>query len=199
MTWARLDDTFVDDPDLLRLPRGARLLHVEGIVWSCKHLTDGLLERHVLRRLSDEPDLEEAAGLLVDAGLWADDELGFRIVGFLEQQPSRLEVQQRRENTKERQDRSRRHRSGDHSTCLRGRYCPEGAVTRDTTGDETRQSPRPVPTRPDPSRPEGKGREGTHVVSTSSTTCVHGKRLVVAADGGSSCIECDTLPAQRSA
>ena len=55
MTWAKLTDTFNDDPVLLGLPRGVRLLHVEAIVWCCKHETDGRIPRHVLTRITDEP------------------------------------------------------------------------------------------------------------------------------------------------
>ena len=167
MTWAKLGDTFIDDPDLLALPRGVRLLHVEAIVWCCKHLTDGQIRGHVLPRLTDEPDPLGAAAQLVAAGFWRTSGEGWEVVGFLDDQPSRQQVEQRHEDSRLRQERSRRHRAGDHSQCMRGRYCPEGAVTRDSSRDSHGLSPsesqRPDPTRPVPTRREG--REGK-VVAT---------------------------------
>lgn len=198
MTWARFDDSFGDDPTMLRLPRGVRLLYVEGIVWCCRHLTDGLLERHVLRRVTDEPDVEAAAALLVEVGLWEVVDGGYHVVNFLAAQPSKDTVEERRAEAKERQDRSRRHRKGDHSKCLRGRYCPEGGVTRDNTRQSQRESRQPAPARPDPSRPKGKGRGETRQADRFTTTCVHGRRIVVAADGGSSCADCDSTEVLRA-
>jgi hypothetical protein len=205
MTWARLDDNFADDPTLLRLPRSVRLLYVEGIVWCCKHLTDGLLEQHVLRRVSDEPDLEAAAALLIQAGLWEAVESGYRIVDFLAMQPSKDSVEERRAEAKERQDRSRRHRQGDHSKCLRGKYCPEGGVTRDKTRDTTRESQResqqPDPTRPDPSRPKGKdGEEDTSPAARCTDERCDGTGYFVDDGGGEQrCSQPFTSPAHRAA
>ena len=69
MTWTKISDTFNDDPVLLRLTRGVRLLYIEGLIWSCKHETDGCIPGHVLVRITDEPEPHEAAGHLVAAGL----------------------------------------------------------------------------------------------------------------------------------
>ena len=87
MTWAKLSDTFIDDPVLLGLPRGVRHLYVEGIVWSCKHETDGRIPRHVLARITDEPEPHEAAGHLVAASLWHATDDGYEVVDFLSNQP----------------------------------------------------------------------------------------------------------------
>jgi hypothetical protein len=168
VTWAKFDDRFTENPDLLALPRGVRLLYIESIVWSCKLLQDGVIPAHVLTRISDEPNVEQAAQQLVDARFWTRTETGYVIGDFLEHQPSRAEVEKRRADTAARQERSRRHRNGDHSMCTQGTYCPQGAVTRDTTRSSPRdsqrqsqrQSQRPVPTRPDPTPREGR-EEGT--------------------------------------
>lgn len=162
MTWAKLSDTFIDDPVLLGVPRGARLLHVEGIVWCCKQETDGQIPAHVLGRITDEPELDKAVDYLIDAGLWARTDTGFEVVNFLDEQPSREQVQARRADTALRKKRSEQHYAGDHSLCIRGRFCPEGAVVRDGTRSGTRSDTRTGtdtrPDPPDPTRPKGKGR-----------------------------------------
>jgi hypothetical protein len=164
MTWAKISDTFIDDPVLLGLPRGARLLYVEGIVWCCKHETDGRIPGHVLRRITDEPEFDAAVALLVTAGLWSATETGFIIEKFLVDQISADQVAKRRADERLRQERNRLHKAGDHSLCTKGKFCPDGLATRDNTRDNTRdparESPTPVPSRPVPTSREGKG-QGT--------------------------------------
>ncbi len=159
MTWAKLSDTFIDDPDLLALPRGVRLLYVESIVWSCKHETDGAVPAHVVHRITDEPEVDKAVDLLLERSFWSRTDTGFEIVGFLDDQISAEQVARRRADERLRQERSRRHKAADHSLCIAGRYCPEGAVTRDNTGDSRNgsrgESPTPVPSRPVPTSREG--------------------------------------------
>ncbi len=158
MTWAKLDDTFIDDPHLLALPRGVRLLYVESIVWSCKHLTDGHLPAHVISRFTDEQELTKAIDLLVEANLWARTDAGLEIVGFLDSQPSKEKVKERLADTQLRKKRSEQHYRGDHSLCLKGDFCPNGAVTREGARSRTRAGTRSgTDTRPDPSRPDLNG------------------------------------------
>ena len=166
MTWARLDDGITDRPDLLALSRPVRLLHIEGIVWACRHETDGAIPRHVLRKVTDEPDPEQAAGELVGAGLWEATDEGWAIVGFLDDQVSAEDLAKQRAVAAERQRRSRQHKAGDHSSCD-PRYCRRAAADRDREGvtdgvshgvtDGVSHDP---PTRPDPTRPVGRRGEG---------------------------------------
>jgi hypothetical protein len=157
VTWAKLDDTFNDDPTLLALPRGVRLLHVEATVWSCKHETDGVIPRHVLTRITDEPEPEQAAGHLVAAGLWAAADTGYEVVDFLVNQRSAEEVETSRANSRHRQERHRRHQNRDHSLCD-PRWCQaSNGVSNGVTNGVSNGSPsRPVPTRPVPSSSEGR-------------------------------------------
>jgi hypothetical protein len=133
MSWIKLDDTFADDPNLLALPRGVRLVHVEALVWCCRQLTDGAVPRHALRKVTDEDDIAAAAVQLVEAGLWDATDTGWQIVGFLDLQPSRCEVDEAKAGARFRAARSRRHLNGDHAICTRGHYCPDGACA--TTAD----------------------------------------------------------------
>ena len=155
MTWAKITDTFNDDPVLLRLTRGIRLVYIEAIIWSCKHETDGRIPGHVLGRITDEPQPEQAAAQLVAAGLWTISADGFEITGFLTDQRSAEEIDKGRARGRERQERLRRHRIGDHEPCD-PRYCTtarsgvSNAVTNGVTNG--------APTRPDPTR--AKARDG---------------------------------------
>jgi hypothetical protein len=167
MTYVLLDDQWGDHPSMLKLPRGVRLLYVEGLLYAAKHLTDGHVPTFALRRLTDELDDQGGAAALVEAGLWRATPEGWEIVGYLEElkQSSRADVLRRREESRHRQERSRRHKAGDHSWCTRGRYCPEGQiepVTRDKQRDGTRDFAPPTPLRSetDPKGGRGEGEEG---------------------------------------
>jgi hypothetical protein len=186
MTWTKLGDEYLLDPAILKVPRGARLMHIESVIWSNSHGTDGKIPRHMLARFSDEPDTEQAAKELISAGLWDTTEMGWAVVGFLDQQPSAEDVERTGQLVRNRQRRQRQHRNGDHSLCD-GRYChqaaggetpdPEDTVaesvngtpaTRDITRDLRGESRLPVPARPVPTRPVGtrEGRGGTGSSST---------------------------------
>lgn len=158
MTWAKLDDGITDMPAMLALPRGVRLMHLEGIVWACRHETDGQIPRHVLGKPTDEPDAIEAAGTLVDAGLWLTLGDGWEVAGFLDHQRSADDISRSRELTNERQRRRRQHLTGDHSLC-EPRYCHAASrVTDGVTNGVSHGSPsRPVPTRPKGGGGQGAG------------------------------------------
>jgi hypothetical protein len=152
MTWTKLPDTFCDDPQLLDVPRDARLLYVEALVWCNRLGTDGAISRAALRRLTDSPDPEAACAALIDSGLWAVTETGWQIVDFLRHQRSADDVERVRAQTEVRNRRWRQHNLGDHSLC-RAPSCRY--VTRDETRDEMRHETRhKTPTRSDPSRPD---------------------------------------------
>jgi hypothetical protein len=160
MTWAKLSDTFIDDATLLGLPRGCRLLFVEGIVWSCKHEQDGLIPAHVLHRITDEPDAAAAAEQLVKAGLWTAHDDGWEIVGFLEQQRSSEDIRKIRQLAAVRQRRQRQHQQGDHGLCD-PKFCRAASrVTDGVTHAVTNGVSHGSLTRPDPTRPLGRGGEG---------------------------------------
>lgn len=163
MPWVKVTDTAFDDPRLLAVPRGVRLLHFEALAWSNRYGADGLIPAHVLGRLTDEPDPADAAAQLVTAGLWEAIDAGWRIGWLREDQPSAEETAERRRQDASRQARKRRHNAGDHSTCDPER-CRVllSASRRDTPRDSDRDSRREsTPSRPDPSRPDPKrGEDG---------------------------------------
>lgn len=148
MTWTKVSDEFLDSPAVLRVGRSARLLLLEGRVWSNRHLTDGLIERPFLRRVTDSPEAEDDAAALVAAGLWEVTPDGWRDVGFLDDQQSRDEVLRLREQKRQRQAR------------WRAKSDPESSdASRDLSVDASRDA---APSHPVPSHPAPKGGAGGH-------------------------------------
>ena len=146
MTWVKLDDNAPDDPRALKVPRTARLLHIEALAWSSRHQTDGMVPRNALPRVTDEPDPEGTAELLVAAGLWHATDEGYRLVWLQDMQPGPEEVERRRSHNRAKQERHRRHVSGDHSTC-KAPFCK---LARNPV---TNSGSNPTPSRPVPSIP----------------------------------------------
>ena len=102
---ALVDTATIEDPRLLALPRGVRLLHLEALVWSKLRRTDGLIPRGALPRMTDEPDPEGSAASLADAGVWASAGDGWQILTYAESQMSAERVRQKREAAQARYDR----------------------------------------------------------------------------------------------
>ena len=117
MTWVKLDDNAPDDPRALKVSRTARLLHIEALAWSSRHQTDGMVPRSALPRVTDEPDPEGTVELMVAAGLWDATDDGYRLVWLQDMQPGPEEVARQRAYNRDKQERHRKHVTGDHSTC----------------------------------------------------------------------------------
>jgi hypothetical protein len=93
MTWSKLSDTSNDD--LWDLTDGAYRCHVSAIVYSNRNLTDGFIGASRLAAVMpgfDQAYVEE----LTSRELWAAVDGGYQIVGFLEDQPSKADVERRR-------------------------------------------------------------------------------------------------------
>lgn len=133
MTWTKLPAEFLNHVQLLELPRGTRLLHVEALVWCNAAGTDGRIPVAMISRFTDEPDPRAAAGQLVEAGLWSMEAVGWRITDFLEMQPSADDVKRRAALNAERSKRWRYHRDGDHHLCSLGRCNAARAASRAAT------------------------------------------------------------------
>lgn len=99
MSWTRLDDGIYDHPKVLEVDPLDRLLYVWALCWSARHRTDGKLRRRALAHvaaLAGVPDLDAAARRLVAAGLWEDDDDGWRVHDFTDYQPTGAEVDELR-------------------------------------------------------------------------------------------------------
>lgn len=106
MAYAKFDDGFADHPKVRGLSDGAFRLHVAGIVYCSRYLTDGVV-------LADNiPDLVRryrpaALSELVDKGLWREQVAGvaYEIHDYLEWNDSRAVIESRRQAKAERQAR----------------------------------------------------------------------------------------------
>jgi hypothetical protein len=96
--WFRLEDSFYDNPKVLRAGNAAVGLWVRCATWSAQHLTDGRIPLEVVRQRARSGD----AGRLERAGLWTLVDGEYLIADWLEYQPSALEVKQRRAADRER-------------------------------------------------------------------------------------------------
>jgi hypothetical protein len=160
MSYAILSDDLLLQLEGAEISRDARLLHIESIVYCATALTDGLISVR-LERISDAPDLHDAADELIAVGLWERDGKRYRITDYHDHQPKAEEVERRRADSRLRAERSRRHKRGDHTMCVKGRYCPHGAVVASSHAGNAHGA-RDVrsPSLPIPSPPREGIREG---------------------------------------
>lgn len=104
MTWFRLDDSFHSHPKANLASDEAIGLWTRAASWSAGHLTDGVIPAHMLRDLRATNKKVQS---LVSAGLWEPNPGpagGYRFRHWLEYQPSREAIEDRREKwSKERQ------------------------------------------------------------------------------------------------
>lgn len=132
MTWVKLDDQFPDHPKIDQAGPLAGWLYVCGLAYCNRQLTDGFIPKATMPRLSTVPAPAKHAAALVAAGLWDAVEGGWQVHDYLDFQPSREKVLAERAAATERQRRSRKSRRD----------------TAVTSGDGTRESHDPDPTRP---------------------------------------------------
>lgn len=157
MTWTRLSDDFTDRPEMLRISRSARLLHIEAMVWCNRMGQDGRIPAAAIRRITDAEDPAADITELAKEGIWRaiEGEPDLWQLDWSDQEPA-AEVQARAEHRAATQKRYRerkgKHERGDHSMCDK-RFCSH-AVTDNATGNE---SDNETPSRPVPSRPEDRG------------------------------------------
>lgn len=156
MTWFKVDDGFYSSPGVLSLRtlkgwKGAVALWSLAGSWSSDHLTDGHIPKATVMYLGcTNTDAE----LLVSAGLWTAAPGGYQFVDWTETNPSRADVEAKREKTRNKVSAWRRNQ-----------------VTKGVTAEECNPAcnPAPVPTcpvpsRPDLSRPDQLGEKSTPVV-----------------------------------
>ncbi len=95
MPYLNLDDGFADHPKVDALSDGAFRLHVAGLNYCARKLTDGKVEKHRVHRLMPvyKPSyLKE----LLDARMWLPAADGYEIHDYLEWNKSRAWWEERR-------------------------------------------------------------------------------------------------------
>jgi len=145
MTWFKIDDSFYDHPKVFDAPDCAVALWVRAGCWSARNLTDGRIPAGLPGRLCDDPI--KAVSELLERGLWEDNGTGYVFRNWLEYQPSKEEVEGKREDARERMRRLRAQRSGGSS---RARSPERSGEHSENFGDGSQP-----PTRPDQELPKG--------------------------------------------
>jgi hypothetical protein len=120
MTWIKLDDQFTDHPKVVQAGPLAGWLHVCGLVYCGRYLTDGFVPTGMIRRLADftgigietggvpgqfsvghDIENEELVVRLLDCHMWEEVEGGYVIHDYLEYNPSKAEILAEREERSE--------------------------------------------------------------------------------------------------
>jgi hypothetical protein len=96
MPWANFDDGFPTHPKITPLSDAAFRLHVSGICYCAKHLTDGLVGAETVPTLRPKFRPTMLAEL-VDKGLWLAHGDVYEIRDYLDWNRSREQVESERE------------------------------------------------------------------------------------------------------
>ncbi len=144
MTWFKVDDRFHSHPKVLALRSGAHeetaiALWLKAGSWCASNLTDGAVPSYVLDSLVRRNGTKAAAEL-VRVGLWEATEDGFRFRSWSEYQPSKSDVESKREKTARKVADWREKKRASDKVC-------NPVTPVDVTASVTLP-----PTRPDPSR-----------------------------------------------
>lgn len=101
MTFLALDDQFPDHRKVAGLSDAAFRLHVAGLAYCARHLTDGHIPGEEIPRLVRR-FRKTAPSELVDAGLWMPALNDYVVHDYLQWNPSREQVLARREKATKR-------------------------------------------------------------------------------------------------
>lgn len=99
--WIRLDDQITHHKKFCRVGPVSSWLFVGGLAYSARYLTDGFIPTEVLTTLTNIPKPKRYADLLVGVGLWAQEPEGWRIHDYHTYQPTKTEVERRREQRRD--------------------------------------------------------------------------------------------------
>lgn len=120
MPYLLIDDGMAENQKVVGLSDKAFRLWITGLVYCARNLTDGAISELALRFVGANSQIDRpktVAKQLVSAGLWEPNGDGWMIHDYLEYNPSRAEIAERRELARERK---RRQRNKGHGGTSRG-------------------------------------------------------------------------------
>ena len=132
--WVKVPEEWLDDPEIEQIPADVVLLHLTALAHTARHSTNGHIPTSAVRKLWPTVDLGDAIGQLVEASLWQPVATGWYIPEWETFVLSATEVERRRADGRQRTERWRRHKLGDHSLCDRC-SAKRGDASRNTSGD----------------------------------------------------------------
>lgn len=164
MTWARLDDLYDDNRKVKRAWRASGRavgLHAMAISYCARHETNGLVDvEWITEKLPAARERERVLDVLVAAGLFDAVDAGhFQVHDYLDYNPSRGQLEDKRRKDSERKSRGRDSPVRSDST-----RSPNG-IRVDATATPHgfhAESARPVPSRPVPTPPPAPPTGGRH-------------------------------------
>jgi len=106
--WVRLDDTLDDHKKYRALNPAAGWLHIRGLLFCARQLTDGHIPEHVARDLAAQVDPQQSMldgehpliALLVQRTIWERDADGYKVHDYLDYNPSRRNIERERRKRK---------------------------------------------------------------------------------------------------
>lgn len=165
MTWFRLDDGWLTHPTMQAAGLDGRGLWLAAGLHSAQHLTDGRIDKHLVKMLAAQTDVRPSvARRLLELGLWTDEGDHYQMRNYLDYQPSKEHVEAERERWKRNKKRGRSSR----------------VSTEDTTEDTTEDSPENPAESPRPPVPT-KGRDGCTEASACTTAASAAAEIVTPA------------------
>lgn len=107
MTWARFDDATPEHPKIIAAGGDAGWLHFAAVCYCNRQLTDGVIPKGVVSRLTDRKNPHKLARKLIEVGLWIEHPEGYAVHDYLDYQQSREQVLAQRAASSERQRKGR--------------------------------------------------------------------------------------------
>ena len=99
--WVKIDDSLDGHPKFLQAWDAAPAsvgLWPQALAWAGRHLTDGHVSaEYVLGRTSSRRQRDQLTGALVESQLWVPNGSGWQIHDFTDFNPSRAQVEARRQ------------------------------------------------------------------------------------------------------
>lgn len=146
MAWFKIDDRLPTSRKFMRIPRSKRAAAI-GVwtlagAWSMHDLTDGFVPAYMIEEWGGD---ESHADALVTAGMWEPDERdgdpGYQFVNWDKYQPTRADVEERRERDRERKRAQVRDKGGKFA----GRTVDASDSARKIVDSERRSADSTVP------------------------------------------------------
>lgn len=137
MPYLLIDDGFAENPKIAGLSDKAFRLHMSALVYCARNLTDGAISEIGCRFSAAISKIERPNSVvnqLVSAGLWEPVENGWQIHDYLDYNPSRAELEERRRLARERKRRQRTGNNGKSHDPSRGTSRPSHAHQDPTKG-----------------------------------------------------------------
>lgn len=167
VTWVRLDDSFAQHPKVVAAGPLAMAMQVAALCYCNKNLTNGFVPWSTARSLiswqflepddgnghriskvavtcgmrGDDVNSEYVIVQLLEAGMWDEVPNGYMIHDYGDYQPSREQVEQEREATRQRVT---KHRNGKGNAVTNGKVTPMKRTSNNPPVPETRD-PYPYP------------------------------------------------------